>query len=51
VREWKENFPGRERGKKTGVGGDRIRPRMLRTDRRQSLGKKTDQFNRQFVTQ
>ena len=45
-----ENLPRSGRGRKTGVRGDRIMYRMLRSDRRQSLGEITDQFNRQFVT-
>jgi hypothetical protein len=32
------------------VREDRIMYRMLRSDRRQSLGEITDQFSRQFVT-
>ena len=45
-----ENLPRSGRGRKTGVRGDKIMYRMLRSDRRQSLGEITDQFNRQFVT-
>ena len=45
-----ENLPRSGRGRKTGVRGDRIMYRMLRSDRRQSLGEITDQFNHQFVT-
>ena len=50
VRGSEENLPRSGRGKKTGVRGDRIMYRMLRSDRKQSLGEITDQFNRQFVT-
>jgi transposase len=50
VRGSKENLPRSGRGRKTGVLGDRIMYRMLRSDRRQSLGEITDKFNRQFVT-
>jgi transposase len=50
VRGSEENLPRSGRGRKTGVRGDRIMYRMLRSDRRQSLGEITDQFNRQFVT-
>ena len=45
-----ENLPRIGRGRKTGVRGDRIMYGMLLSDRRQSLGEITDQFNRQFVT-
>ena len=45
-----ENLPRSGRGRKTGVREDMIMYRMLRSDRRQSLGETTDQFNRQFVT-
>ena len=45
-----ENLPRSGRGRKTGVRGDRIMYRMLRSDRRQSFGEITDQFIRQFVT-
>ena len=45
-----ENLPRSGRGRKTGVRGDKIMYRMLRSDRRQSLEEITDQFNRQFVT-
>jgi transposase len=50
VRGSEENLPRSGKGRKTGVRGDRIMYRMLRSDRRQSLGEITDQFNRQFVT-
>jgi transposase len=50
VRGSEENLPRSGRGRKTGVRGDSIMHRMLRSDRRQSLGEITDQFNRQFVT-
>ena len=50
MQESEENLPRSGRGRKTGVRGDRIMYRMLRSDRRQSLGEITDQFNRQFVT-
>jgi transposase len=50
VRGSEENLPRSGRGRKTGVRGERIMYRMLRSDRRQSLGEITDQFNRQFVT-
>jgi hypothetical protein len=50
VRGSEENLPRRGRGRKTGVRVDRIMYRMLRSDRRQSLGEITDQFNRHFVT-
>ena len=46
VRGSEENLPRSGRGRKTGVRRDRI----LRSDRRQSLGEITNQFNRQFVT-
>jgi transposase len=45
VRGSEENLPRSWRGRKTGVRGDRIMYRMLRSDRRQSLGEITDQFN------
>ena len=45
-----ENLPRSGRGRKTGVLGDRIMYHLLHSDRRQSLGEITDQFNRQFVT-
>jgi hypothetical protein len=45
-----ESLPRSGRGRKTGVRRDRIMYRMLRSDRRQSLGEITDQFNHQFVT-
>ena len=45
-----ENLPRSGRGRNTGVRRDRIMYRMLRSDRRQSLGEITDQFNHQFVT-
>ena len=50
VRGSEENLPRSGRGRKTGVRGDRIMYRMLRSDRRQSLGEITDQVNHQFVT-
>jgi transposase len=50
VRGSEENLPRSGRGRKTGVPGARIMHRMLRSDRRKSLGEITDQFNRQFVT-
>jgi hypothetical protein len=50
VRESEENLPRSGGGIKTGVRGDMIMYRMLRSDRRQSLGEITDQFSRQFVT-
>jgi transposase len=50
VRGSEENLPRSGRGRKTGVRGDRIMYGMLLSDRRQSLGEITDQFNRQFVT-
>jgi transposase len=50
VRGSEENLPRSGRGRNTGVRGDMIMYRMLRSDRRQSLGKITNQFNRQFVT-
>jgi IS30 family transposase len=50
VRESEENLLRSGRGGKMGVRGDRIMYRMLRSDRRQSLGEITDQFNHQFVT-
>jgi transposase len=50
VRGSEENLPRSGRARKTGVRGDRIMYRMLRSDRRQRLGEITDQFNRQFVT-
>ena len=50
VRGSEENLPRSGRGRKTGVRGDKIMYRMLRSDRRQSLGEITDQFNHQFVT-
>ena len=50
LRESEKNLPRCGRGRKTGVRGDRIMYRMLRSDRRQSLGEITDQFNCQFVT-
>ena len=50
MRGLEENLPRSGRGRKTGVQGDRIMYRMLRSDRRQSLGEITDQFNCQFVT-
>ena len=50
VRGSEENLPRSGRGRKTGVRGDKIMYRMLRSDRRQSLGEITDQFNCQFVT-
>jgi IS30 family transposase len=50
VRESEENLPRSGRGRKTGVRGYKIMYRMLRSDRRQSLGEITDQFNHQFVT-
>ena len=50
MRESEENLPRSGRGRKTGVRGDRIMYRMLRSDRSQSLGEITDKFSRQFVT-
>jgi transposase len=49
VRGSEENLPRSGRGRKTGVRGDKIMYRMLRSDRRQSLGEITDQFNRQLT--
>ena len=45
-----ENLPRSGKGRKTGVRGDKIMYCMLRSDRRQSLGEITNQFNHQFVT-
>jgi hypothetical protein len=41
VRRLEENLPRSGRGRKTGVRVDRIMYRMLRSDRRQSLGEIT----------
>jgi hypothetical protein len=49
VRGSEENLPRSGRGRNTGVRGDMIMYRMLRSGRRQSLGKITNQFNRKKV--